>query len=226
MELNADLHIHSRFAMATSPDMTPENILAGCRQKGISAVATGDALHPVWREMWKPFLDAGDVVAVPETEVEDERRVHHLILMESMEQFADLQERLTKYCSHLTTAGRPHLYASGEVIASEVHRLGGLIGPAHAFTPWTSLFAAYEKPSDCYGEEGFDFCELGLSADSSYGAGIAEFEHTPFLTNSDAHSHYPTKLGREFTRLDVRGTKPADVLRAVAEGSITLNAGF
>ncbi len=227
MELNADLHIHSRFAMATSPGLSPETILAGCQTKGLDVIATGDALHPVWREMWEPFLenDAG-VVVVPQTEVEDERRVHHVILMETLEQFSELQVRLAPYCSHLDSAGRPHVYASGEVLAREVHDLGGLIGPAHAFTPWTSLFAAFEKPSECYRSERFDFCELGLSADSSYGAGIAEFADVPFLTNSDAHSQYPTKLGREFNRISVSERTAGAVLDAILSGSITLNAGF
>ena len=227
MELNADLHIHSRFSMATSPDLSPETILAGCKIKGLDVVATGDALHPEWRRLWEPYLenDAG-VVVVPQTEVEDERRVHHVILMETLEQFAELQERLAPFCSHLETAGRPHIYASGETLAREVHELGGYIGPAHAFTPWTSLFAAFEKPSDCYGEERFDFCELGLSADSTYGAGIEEFADVPFLTNSDAHSQYPNKLGREFTRISVEKPTARSVLDAVVSGSITLNAGF
>ena len=227
MELNADFHIHSRFAMATSPDLSPETILAGCKTKGLDVVATGDALHPVWRGMWDEFMenDSG-IVVIPQTEVEDERRVHHVILMETLEQFDELQKRLAPYCSHLETAGRPHVYASGEMLAREVHELGGYIGPAHAFTPWTSLFAAFEKPSDCYRSEKFDFCELGLSADSTYGAGIEEFAGVPFLTNSDAHSQYPTKLGREFNRISVQKKTARGVLDAVMSGNITLNAGF
>ena len=68
MELNADFHIHSKFAMATSPDLSPETILAGCKTKGLDVVATGDALHPVWRSLWEPFLenDSG-VVVIPQT---------------------------------------------------------------------------------------------------------------------------------------------------------------
>jgi Uncharacterized conserved protein len=206
--------------------MLPENILAGCRTKGISIVGSGDALHPGWRRLWQETEVPNGICVIPQTEVEDVKRVHHVILMETFEQFEELQEKLTPACSHFATCGRPHVYLNGEKIAETVHECGGLIGPAHAFTPWTSLFAAYELPSDCYGEEKLDFCELGLSADSSYGAGIEEFADVPFLTNSDAHSHHPTKLGREFTRLDVRSQAPKDVLAAIAEGRIVLNAGF
>ncbi|HJJ46842.1 MAG TPA: endonuclease Q family protein [Methanocorpusculum sp.] len=226
MDINADLHIHSKFAIAASPDLSPETIIAGCNVKGIDAVATGDALHPEWRKMWQAFGDSEDIIIVPQTEVEDEHRVHHVILAESLDQFAELQEFLTPFCSHLATIGRPHIYADGEKIAEIVHRVGGYIGPAHAFTPWTSLFAAYDFPSECYGEEPFDFCELGLSADSSYGAGIAEFKDIPFLTNSDAHSQHPTKLGREFNRISLPKPSVKNVLEAVTKGNITLNAGF
>lgn len=227
MQYNADLHLHSCFSMATSPEMVPKKILAGCRTKGIHVVGSGDALHPVWREMWEPFLENEyKITVVPQTEVEDSSRVHHLILMETFDQFAELQQRFTPACGHLTTAGRPHLHLSGEEIAREVHELGGMIGPAHAFTPWTSLFAAFDRPSECYGEEEIEFCELGLSADSSYGAGIEEFAGVPFLSNSDAHSAAPEKLGREFTRLEMSALTVRGVLEAIRKGSVVLNAGF
>ncbi|MDO5847803.1 MAG: endonuclease Q family protein, partial [Methanocorpusculum sp.] len=130
MELNADLHIHSRFAMATSPALSPETILAGCRRKGIDVIATGDALHPTWRSMWQEHLfDDSQIVVIPEAEVEDSARVHHVILAESLEQFEALQEAFTPCCTHLTTAGRPHIYADGETIARIAHENGCLIGP-------------------------------------------------------------------------------------------------
>lgn len=226
MIVNADLHLHSRFSIATSPDMLPEKILAGCRMKGISVVGSGDALHPEWRRLWMNADIPDDMCVVPQTEVEDTSRVHHVILMETFEQFEELQRRLSPACSHFETAGRPHVYLNGEKIAEAVHEAGGILGPAHAFTPWTSLFAAFERPSDCYGEESIEFCELGLSADSSYGAGIEEFRDVPFLTNSDAHSYYPTKLGREFTRLDIPVFSPEGVIDGIRRGRVVLNAGF
>ncbi len=227
MQKNTDLHLHSCFSMATSPDMLPENILAGCRTKGIHVIGSGDALHPEWRRLWEPFVENEyGITVVPQTEVEDSSRVHHVILAETFDQFAELQELFSPVCDHLATSGRPHLHMNGEAIASRVHEVGGMIGPAHAFTPWTSLFAAYSAPSECYGEESFEFCELGLSADSTYGAGIAEFAGVPFLTNSDAHSPTPVKLGREFTRMDVSGETQRAVLAAIRRGSVVLNAGF
>ena len=46
MLVNADLHIHSRFSMATSKDMDIEGIAPRAREKGLQLVGSGDALHP------------------------------------------------------------------------------------------------------------------------------------------------------------------------------------
>ena len=53
MKTIADLHIHSRFSMATSKEGTPENLDFWARKKGISLIGTGDFTHPVWREELK-----------------------------------------------------------------------------------------------------------------------------------------------------------------------------
>lgn len=37
-----------------------------------------------------------------------------------------------------------------------------LIGPAHAFTPWTGMYKSFNSIYDCY-EKKVDFVELGLS---------------------------------------------------------------
>jgi uncharacterized protein (TIGR00375 family) len=227
MLVNADLHIHSPYSMAVSRFMRPEQLLEGSVTKGIHVLGTGDALHPVWRKTWEPFLenDAG-IVIVPTGEVEDERRVHHLIMAEDLSQFAALQDLMEGTCKSFSTSGRPHVYLSGEQIAQYAHEVGAMIGPAHAFTPWTAMYAYCTGVADCYGAEPIDFLELGLSADSSYGAGIAELDAIPFLTNSDAHSPYPDKLGREFNRLRLSHPSPKDVVAGVKHGAIEMNAGF
>ena len=227
MLVNADLHIHSPYSMAVSRFMQPEHLLSACLTKGIHILGTGDALHPVWRKTWEPFLenDAGTLI-LPTSEVEDEHRVHHLILAEDFSQFNELQGLLEGTCKSFLTSGRPHVYLSGEKIAEYVHEVGAMIGPAHAFTPWTAMYAYFDRVADCYGSQSIDFLELGLSADSWYGAAIPDLYNVPFLSNSDAHSPQTDKIGREFNRLQIANLSPKDVLACIRNGAIEMNAGF
>lgn len=227
MLVNADLHIHSPYSIAVSRFMQPEELIRGCVTKGITALGTGDALQPAWQKGWEPFLenDAG-IVIVPQAEIEDRSRVHHLILARDLAQFDQLRDLLAGSCRSFTTSGRPHVYLSGEEIVHAAHDAGALAGPAHAFTPWTAMYAYFDSVQACYGSAPIDFLELGLSADSAYGAAIPELYGIPFLTNSDAHSPYPDKLGREFSRLSIAKPSAESVLAAVREGAVAMNAGF
>jgi DNA helicase II / ATP-dependent DNA helicase PcrA len=61
MRYYADLHIHSRFSRATSPQLTPEQLWLWAQIKGIQVVATGDCIHPGWLAELKEKLDpSGD----------------------------------------------------------------------------------------------------------------------------------------------------------------------
>ncbi|MDO9549586.1 MAG: PHP-associated domain-containing protein [Methanoregula sp.] len=227
MPVNADLHIHSPYSIAVSRFMQPEQLIAGCVTKGIQVLGTGDALQPDWQNGWKPFLEnEAGIVIVPQTEIEDIKRVHHLILAEDFAQFDQLRDLMEGKCKSFLTTGRPHVYLSGEEIATLAHDVGALVGPAHAFTPWTAMYAYFDSVPACYGIEKIDFLELGLSADSSYGASIPDLYGVPFLTNSDAHSPYPDKLGREFNRIRLNNRMVKDVLDSVKKGAIEMNAGF
>jgi uncharacterized protein (TIGR00375 family) len=227
MQVNADLHIHSRFSMATSPLMVPGNLIDACITKGISVLGSGDALHPGWQLLWSDYLDndAG-VLVIPTAEVEGEDRVHHLIIMQDFESFSTLRSQFIPFSRDILSGGRPHIRLPGSRIAELVHQQGGMIGPAHAFTPWTSLFAYYNRVNECYGRETVDFLELGLSADNTYGEAIPDICNVPFITNSDAHSPDPAKFGREFTRLTPKKFTVQGVLSAVKNGKIDMNAGF
>lgn len=227
MEANADLHIHSPYSMAVSPRMTPPVILEACAIKGITIIATGDALHPEWRTQWADYQEnEQDIIVVPSTEVEGMARVHHLILSEDFAICENISSRLSPFSKNIETSGRPQVRLSGEEIARIVHEEGGFIGPAHAFTPWTGIYAHYNSMRACYGNERPDFLELGLSADSSYGAGIRELEDIPFLSNSDAHSPTPHKIGREFNRIRIRKEGPGETIDSIRRGDILMNAGF
>jgi uncharacterized protein (TIGR00375 family) len=227
MDATADLHIHSPFSIAVSRFMQPEELLKGCVIKGIHVLGTGDALQPDWLKGWVPYLENEQgIVIVPQSEIEDKNRVHHIVLAEDIAQFDQFRDLLAGTCKSFVTAGRPHVYLNGEEIADAAHDVGAIIGPAHAFTPWTALYAYFNSVTACYGTAKIDFLELGLSADSSYGAAIPELYDVPFLTNSDAHSPYPDKLGREFNRIRIRTPSAKAVLAAIRAREIAMNAGF
>lgn len=61
MKMIADLHIHSKYSMATSKDGNPENLDLWARKKGISLIGTGDFTHPAWRgELLEKLIPAED----------------------------------------------------------------------------------------------------------------------------------------------------------------------
>ena len=52
----ADLHIHSRFSRACSPQLNIPNLLEWAKYKGIDMMGTGDCLHPLWQAELKKDL--------------------------------------------------------------------------------------------------------------------------------------------------------------------------
>jgi DNA helicase II / ATP-dependent DNA helicase PcrA len=57
----ADLHVHSRFSRATSPESDLEHLHLSAQHKGITVVGTGDFTHPAWfAEIEQKLLPAED----------------------------------------------------------------------------------------------------------------------------------------------------------------------
>jgi len=252
MIIRADLHIHGRYSMATSKNMTPELLSSQGSLKGLHLVATGDAFHQGWlsmieeateeaaegifritesKKMHNEFLQEEIPEGIsknPETnliltsEVEDSKRVHHLILIPSFEAAYQMRKKLK---GNLDSDGRPRVRMSGAEIQELALENGCIMGPSHAFTPWTSIYKEYDSIMDCYSETP-DFVELGLSADTDMADRIEELKDIPFLTNSDAHSPWPHRLGREFNEIDVKDLTFPALASAIADKKITANYGF
>jgi uncharacterized protein (TIGR00375 family) len=212
MQVNADIHIHGRYSIGVSKYMTPENLALGSRRKGIQLLGTGDCLHRDWLKGFEDLerIDdgtyaLGDTRFVQTVEVQDSSRVHHILIFPSRSCAMDFRGKVEKHSNNIDKDGRPILHLSGAEIAQLAKDVDALIGPSHAFTPWTSLYAYFDRLHGSYGDmaDYVSFVELGLSADSDYGDRIRELENATFLTNSDAHSHHPQKLAREFTRFEM-----------------------
>lgn len=236
MLINADLHLHSRYSMACSDKMELPVMAAEAAKKGVDLVATGDCTHPEWLKSIKNASIDDETVIIGETnftittEIEDSNRVHHLLLLPSISKAEELAERIGKY-GNLKADGRPTVRLNGAEIAEIAKDVEALIGPCHAFTPWTALYAYHDSLESCYADmtDYISFLELGLSADSDYADRIKELHRLTFLSNSDAHSPWSNKLAREFNQINVpeisfEGLKKA-ILRENEYG-VTYNAGF
>jgi uncharacterized protein (TIGR00375 family) len=224
MLINADLHIHSRYSGATSDKMTISSLSVEAPRKGINVLATGDCLHGAWQKEIKACtviedgtFEMNGTRFILSTEVEDNHRVHHLFYFPSFSAVETFKEKIKSKSKNIETDGRPNVDMNGIELATLAKDVDALIGPAHAFTPWTAMYAYHSSLENCYGDLAsyISFVELGLSADSDYADTIQELHRLTFLTNSDCHSPHPVRLAREFTRFEVHDTTFQEIKKAI-----------
>lgn len=211
LRVNADLHLHGLYSMAVSKQMTPDVIAQQAPLKGLHLVGTADILHHKWIKIVKTQLNKVEgqegilehqnkTKFVLQTEIEDNNRVHHIIFFPSFSKVEEVREKFKSKCKNLESDGRPKIWLNGEEIAEICSEAGCLIGPAHGFTPHFGIYSKFNSYKECYGDQWrkIPFIELGLSADTFMADQISELHNLTFLSNSDAHSPWPNKMGREF----------------------------
>ena len=226
MRVVADLHIHSKYSRATSRKMDVEHIALFAQLKGLKVVGTGDFTHPMWlRELraWleeegdtglyrplKPegspvrFLVQGEICTVFESDVDGRtHRIHHVILAPSLEAAEQINDRLARF-GDLSSDGRPTLAMSAAELVEEVLETcpEAEVIPAHAWTPWFSLFGAFsgfDRLEDCYEDmtDHIHALETGLSSDPPMNWRVSALDRLALVSNSDSHSPYPWRIGRE-----------------------------
>jgi len=220
----ADFHIHSRYSRATSLNMNIQEIAQFSRIKGLNLVGTGDFTHSRWLEEIKDSLEEFDgsglyrIRANPNSTVSfilsvevctifefenKPKKVHHVILTPKMDLVEQLNERLRSR-GDLDVDGRPMLKMTAAELVAEVIAVSpdNLIFPAHAWTPWFSLFGAnagFDRLDDCYQEmtDHVYALETGLSSDPPMNWRLTSLDRLALLSNSDSHSAWPWRIGRE-----------------------------
>jgi uncharacterized protein (TIGR00375 family) len=231
MLVNADLHTHSCFSAATSKDMVINNIAPKSREKGLNLVGTGDAFHPKWLDIVAESTEyKGDGIYshkdcdfILTTEVEAQHKIHHVIILPNIEVARELSEKLVSPNKYID--GRPRSPLSGAELFELVKEYDCMIGPAHSFTPWTGMYKTYDSIYDCYGKAP-DFVELGLSADTDMADTVKELADFVFLTNSDAHSPWPHRLGREFNQIEMEDISYTSLQKALKHKTVKANYGL
>ena len=238
MIINADLHVHSKYSMATSKNMNPETMAIESVKKGLNLVATGDAFHSKWlKELEDSLIEIDDTgiyktndnIApnntkfITTTELEDNHRIHHLLIIPSIEVAWQMRDEFT--VKNMDSDGRPKIRMNGAEIMDIAREYDCIIGPAHIFTPWTGLYKEYDSIMECYDDKP-DFVELGLSSDSDLADTIEELWDYTFLTNSDSHSPWPHRIGREFNKMELDELSYNGLRKSIKDNNIIENYGF
>ena len=239
MKIISDLHFHSRFSRAVSPQMNIPTISLWAQKKGIELVTTSDFTHPLWfRELQVNLDEVGDgiykskesnnnVKFLLTTEISSiyskggkGRRVHLLVFAPNLSTAEKFNKEMTLRGANLLSDGRPITGLTAKNILEIALSVSEncLIVPAHAWTPHFSVFGAnsgFDSLEECFEElTGYiKAVETGLSSDPAMNWRIQELKGRNLVSFSDAHS--PTKMGREVTIFDVPELTYSNIKKAI-----------
>jgi uncharacterized protein (TIGR00375 family) len=241
MRVLADLHIHSKYSRATSEQMSIPEIAKYAKIKGLNLIGTGDFTHPRWlkeiNETLMPEGDSGlyklaksdsDVRFMLQTEVctifdfkGESKKVHHVILTPWLETAEQINERLQNFGS-LTSDGRPILNVSAPQLVEQVMEVcsDNMVFPAHAWTPWFSIFGAFsgfDTIEDCYQDmtKHIHALETGMSSDPAMNWRLSKLDRYALVSNSDCHSFWPWRIGREANVFELEEFSYEQVTKAI-----------
>ena len=224
MRVIADLHIHGRYSRATSSQMNIPEIARYSKIKGLTLIGTGDFTQPDWLNEIKqtliPDADTGlfKLADKPDSQTRfmlttevctifdykgSSKKIHHVILSPSFDTVEQINERLAHF-GDLASDGRPLLNMTAPQLVEEVMAVSdwNIVFPAHAWTPWFSLFGAFsgfDSIDDCYQDmtKHIHAIETGLSSDPAMNWRLSNLDRFTLLSNSDCHSFWPWRIGRE-----------------------------
>jgi len=233
-----DLHLHSRYSLATSSAMEPPELARWANIKGIDLLGTGDITHPEWlktlKQQLRPLDDTGiyehggvrfvlsGEVSVVWKQDGRGRRIHLLFLAPTFGCAEKIQHALASM-GRLASNGRPMLTRSAETVVDAIWTAcpDAVVIPAHVWTPWYSVFGArsgFDSMAACFGRhtERIGALETGLSSDPAMNRRWAALDRYRLVSFSDAHS--PANLGREATVLELPDMSFSALAGALGDG--------
>ncbi len=221
--------MHSHYSRATSNKMDIENIERYGKLKGLNLIGAGDFTHPRWLKELKGNLQEvegtglyhyqdKDVFFMLSAEISliysqenKTRRIHHVLLAPSFEVVDQINHMLSNY-GKLDVDGRPIFgkFPSFEMVDRMMQISKDImIIPAHIWTPWYSLFGSmsgFNDIRDCFQDQlkNIHALETGMSSDPQMNWRISQIDKFTLISNSDSHSPWINRLGREANVFDTK----------------------
>jgi uncharacterized protein (TIGR00375 family) len=225
MKIIADLHIHSKYSRATSPNMDLEELNKWAQIKGVNVLGTGDFTHPLWflnlqkklksaepglfqlKKSNSPirFLLTSEISCIYK-KLGKVRKVHIIIFAPSFEAVKKINKKLGEV-GNLKSDGRPILGLDAKELLKIVLDIDKncLVVPAHLWTPWFSLFGSksgFDSIEECFDEYSkyIYAVETGLCSSPAMNWRVFSLDKIALISNSDCHS--ASKIGREANVFD------------------------
>jgi uncharacterized protein (TIGR00375 family) len=243
MHFVADLHLHSKYSRAVSPQMTLPVMMANARQKGIDVLTASDFTHPVWsKEIQSQLVEAEEglyklkedddtkkpIRFMLSTELssiykqgEKLRRIHNLIFVPSFETAQKVTKVLVARGCNLNADGRPIIGISSEALLELLLSIdeNAFLIPCHIWTPHFGVYGSasgFETLTEAFGKYAKYIygIETGLSSDPDMNWQVKELMNRTILSFSDAHS--PAKMLREATVFDLEELTYGNIREAIA----------
>jgi DNA helicase-2/ATP-dependent DNA helicase PcrA len=232
MRIITDWHLHSRFSRACSQELTIENNALWCEKKGVNVLGTADFTHPKWfAELEEKLIEEEPGLyrlksgAHPSmrymftTEVAQiykrggkTRRTHNIVIAPSIASVAKINAWLDDGGYNRKSDGRPILGLDSEEFYKRLRGIDEriLMIPAHAWTPWFSVFGSksgFDSLEECFGDmTAYIYAiETGLSSDPLMNRSLSSLDGRMLISNSDAHS--PRNFGREANVFEIDPAK-------------------
>ncbi|MEM5799187.1 MAG: endonuclease Q family protein [Candidatus Aenigmatarchaeota archaeon] len=219
MQIIADFHIHSKYARATSKEMEIKKLSYYAKIKGLNLLGTGDFTFPEYlkelknklQEFEKGIYIYDNVFFMLTTEMSTNyfqnkklRRVHHLVHVPDFDTIDQIVDALIKIGAKTTIDGRMSMnISSAELveILTEINKENYIV-PAHIWTPYFGCLGSktgFDSIKDCYLDQTKKVyaLETGLSSDPVMNWRLSSLDEFTLVSNSDSHSPWPWRLGRE-----------------------------
>lgn len=201
--------------------MDIENLVRNAKLKGLNLLGSGDVAHPKWLSELKSKLieidDLGffrvegesDILFILSTEVSTvfnyegaSKKIHHVLFAPNFEVVDRMNEFLAKY-GNLETDGRPQLNITPAELVENLINIDEriFIVTAHLWTSWFGALGqnGFDSLEDCYEDQlkHIYAVETGLSSDPPMNWRLSVLDKYVLMSNSDAHSPWSWRLGRE-----------------------------
>jgi uncharacterized protein (TIGR00375 family) len=233
VEFVSDLHLHSKYSRAVSPQMILPEMVKWAAKKGINLLTAGDFTHPLWLRSIKAELkEAGegtyklkvtnsqktDVRFILTTEIASIfkqggklRRIHNLVFAPNIETVEKINKEFLRRACNLSSDGRPIIGLSSKNLLEMLLNIDKkiILIPCHAWTPHFGIYGSasgFDSITESF-EELSNYIygiETGISSDPWMNWQIEELKNRSILSFSDAHSL--PKMGRELTVFEINKT--------------------